>query len=284
MTPKYILAEKRAATATRTTVNIRCLNAHCPSNYHWKSTRRCTRKIHLCTDDICACNILLDLYYLFYTLHLPREILEHHLNTERQGSRQRQQQQQRRDVNRQASKIRKREHLRIPEADGRERPPCRLRDSPDEGKAATLAREAVARDVNVAHLAASLEHASQVLRRCSVREIVDFQGDHPVDAGRRPTVAHLAYSDVGSFPRRKRTRSRRQNYWWNIQRHSRAERRIFTTRLGSGARRIWRMNRTMATCDDGDQWRRISQWRRAKRRASRGQASVRCRDESQFPA
>jgi len=72
------------------------------------------------------------------------------------------------------------------------------RGSPDKRKAAAFTREAIPGNINVANLAASLEHAPQIFRRRPIREIVDFQGNHPVDAGRWPTVTHSSLSNVTS--------------------------------------------------------------------------------------
>jgi len=64
---------------------------------------------------------------------------------------------------------------------------------PDESEATAFAREAVARYINIADLATSLEYASEIFRCCPVREIIDFQGNHPIDTRRRSAVTHLRF-------------------------------------------------------------------------------------------
>lgn len=61
----------------------------------------------------------------------------------------------------------------------------------DEGEAAALAGEAVAGDVDVAHLAVLLEHPLQRLGRRAVRQVVHFQRGHPLDVRRHPPVTHV---------------------------------------------------------------------------------------------
>lgn len=63
-------------------------------------------------------------------------------------------------------------------------------DSPDECETATLAGEPIARYIYIADFAASLENPTEILRRRSVSQIVDFQRHHAVDPGRWPAVAH----------------------------------------------------------------------------------------------
>ena len=62
---------------------------------------------------------------------------------------------------------------------------------PDEGESSTLPGEPVSGYVDVADLATTLKHPTQILWRRSVSKVVDLERDHPVDAGRRSAVAHL---------------------------------------------------------------------------------------------
>lgn len=60
-----------------------------------------------------------------------------------------------------------------------------------ESKAAALLRVPVAGDVHVAHAPVLLEHAAKGLRRGSVRQVIHFEGGHPLHVWWRPTVTHF---------------------------------------------------------------------------------------------
>lgn len=62
---------------------------------------------------------------------------------------------------------------------------------PDECKSTTFSSKAISRDVNVADLTTSFEHASQILRRRSIRKIIHFQGNHPINTRRWSAVTHF---------------------------------------------------------------------------------------------
>lgn len=61
---------------------------------------------------------------------------------------------------------------------------------PDESEAPALFRVAVSGNVDVPHPAVLLEHPAEGFGRCSVRQVVHFEGSHAVDVRRRPTVIH----------------------------------------------------------------------------------------------
>lgn len=61
---------------------------------------------------------------------------------------------------------------------------------PNEREAPTLFRVAVSGNVDVSHPPVLLEHPAEGFGRCSVRQVVHFEGSHAVDVRRRPTVIH----------------------------------------------------------------------------------------------
>lgn len=66
-----------------------------------------------------------------------------------------------------------------------------LVEEPHESEPAALLGVPIPGDIHITHAAVLLKNAAQSLRRGSVREVVHFQGGHPLHVWRRPSVAHF---------------------------------------------------------------------------------------------